>query len=236
MELITGATCNLSPFDLHVNIQFSASVQREGASCSACRALTPILHAISLANINVNCDAYDCDVSVHHHHHYHYYHHVVVVVIVGSILDSRDRNESRERRVTNPSVSSSRCVTRRGTPADVRSLAVAFYCSQTETKVMRVCIASAACDISPSINPFCMMMHEAHSANVAARTLIWVWTRAPNVAHINPFVSTVESRLSVRPITVYSIIRALLVDECFILPEWSLFLSLPVCVCVSRGE
>lgn len=79
------------------------------------------------------------------------------------------------RRVTNRrDTVSSRCITRRGTPADVcivlhtRIHTPRYLLSQTEIKIMRVYIAaSAACDISLSINPFCMMMHEAHSANVA---------------------------------------------------------------------
>lgn len=49
-----------------------------------------------------------------------------------------------------------------------------YLLSQTEIKIMReyACVytagvSAALCDISPSINPFCMMMHEARSANVA---------------------------------------------------------------------
>ena len=80
------------------------------------------------------------------------------------------------RRVTNRSTPCHRDVS----PADsTHSLlhTVIFIVANGNKNNASVYTASAACDISPSINPFCMMMHEAHSANIGKRTLIWVWTR-----------------------------------------------------------
>lgn len=126
--------------------------------------------------------AYDYDVHRHHRRRR--------LRLRGHEVNPEARDESRD-------TVSSRCITRRGTQADSLTHTSWYLLSQTEIKIMRVYIQHrppvTSAPQSIRFAWWCMKRIRRTS-----REDTYLGVDAANVAHINPFASTVESRLSER--------------------------------------